>query len=245
VCAFAGFVIALAGSTGFYLHVRAEELHVSRQDAERITLLIGVAAVVLVAACVTGDLLLRSRRERRVPRASSASAPTSATLLERQYIASERSIDEYQQLALEQAKISFKQSQRAMAAALLLLLLGGASLLVVRNLSGQLMVGGLTLLGSGFSAFLSTTFLNVFRQSIGQLNQSFSVPVTKNLVILANMLAISRQPDDLLRDVVHSTLSALPGHPAAAATSEATAAKAAPGAEASAAAEDPVAESRP
>ena len=167
----------------------------------------------IITTGISLALYLRSRQEKHRVGPSVARMSLGGTL-EQQVLATERSIEQYQQLALEQARISFGQSQRAMGVALVLLVAGAVSVSLVPNRPGQFLVGGLAAFGSGFSAFLSKTFLDVFRQSIYQLNHSHSIPITKNLVILANTLAtnpgVPPGRDGLVKDVVAAALDAVP-----------------------------------
>jgi hypothetical protein len=74
-------------------------------------------------------------------------------------------------------------------------------------------VGVLTGLGSGFSAFLGKTFLNERNRSVGQLNRSYALPLAKNLLLFSQSLAKEvKSPDthdDLLTHVVGSALNAV------------------------------------
>jgi len=127
--------------------------------------------------------------------------------------ANELQLRAYQELALTQARSSYRQSQSAMATALGILLLGGMSLIFWVDTHGQIVVGVLTGLGSGFSAFLGKTFLNERNRSVGQLNRSYALPLAKNLLLFSQSLAKEVKSDDthddLLKHVVESALTAV------------------------------------
>ena len=214
-----GALLALAFGTagttaavGAIVLLQSDDVGITHTQAVRIACGLGVLAGAVITLSGSLALLLRSRQEKmqvftgRVGLAPGAS-------LEHQAVSTELSIKQFQELALDQARISFSQSQRAMLTALLLLIAGATAVVLVGDIRGQFLLGAFTVLGSGFSAFLSKTFLDVFRQSIAQLNHSHSIPITKNLVILANTLACSPNIPEgreaVVRDVVVALLGAV------------------------------------
>ena len=99
---------------------------------------------------------------------------------------------------------------RDMSIALAILIVGASIVMTVPMGTTQLVVGGLTALGSTFSGFLARTFLDARNRSIDQLNRSHLVPQAKTLLFVAERLSDQVGDDQariaLLGEVVKSAL---------------------------------------
>jgi hypothetical protein len=205
--------LALTASiTGVVVTQWSDDVGISHTVAIRLMCALGILAAIAVTLGVSVALLVRAHAEKN-PGVAAQVGLAPGRSLEQQAIQSELSIEQYQRVALDQARVSFAQSQRAMFLALLVLIAGSAAVVFVADRRGQLIVGAFTVLGSGFSAFLSKTFLDVFRESIDQLNRSHSIPITKNLILLANALITNEKipvgREKAVRNVVTALLRAI------------------------------------
>jgi hypothetical protein len=199
-------VVALAA----LLVVRPRDLAVTAGSVPRLVVGCLVAIVLVATLCSTGILLIRSREAAREENLPLPRLRPSGSLPE-QFTLTEEQIAKYQALALEQARVSFGQSQQAMRVALLLLVSGGVAVIFLDNERAQLVIGGLAALGSTFAAFLGSTFLTVYRQATAQLNHSHSIPLAKNLVLLADLVTARVETKDvresMVKDIVTATLA--------------------------------------
>lgn len=196
----------------FTVGVGREPLHLSVQTALSWSVVLGAIAVLTVTGGQVHATLLRARNH-TVDELRVADTEQLSIDLNSQSRANELQILKYQELAVSQARISFRHGQTAMAVALGILLGGSSSVLFLADGRGQVVVGVLTALGSGFSAFLAATFLDARNRSIEQLNRSHVLPLAKNLLLFAHKLTegvqTARTRDDLLKDIVTSTLEAV------------------------------------
>ncbi|MBT0771487.1 hypothetical protein KIH74_21295 [Kineosporia sp. J2-2] len=127
--------------------------------------------------------------------------------------ANEMQVRSYQELALSQARSSYRQSQSAIGATLGILLVGTVSVMFWAQEGTQAVVGALTALGTTISAFPGKTFLDERNRSVRQLNRSYALPLTKNLLIFAQDITrdvkSDQKRDALVATVLSTTLAAV------------------------------------
>ena len=211
--AYRGLAAALAGLATAIVAWQ-HELLLSQRMAMWLALSLAVAALILIAASQVHASVIRMRQSLAPSPAEDIRRPSHPELdLHGQSRANELQLRAYQELAIAQARSSFRQSQSAMTVALLILLAGGCTVISWADGDGQVVVGALTVLGSGFSAFLGKTFLDARNRSIEQLNQSYILPLSKSFLLFAHQLASGVKAadvhDQLVQSIVSTTLKAV------------------------------------
>ncbi|MFE9292093.1 TRADD-N-associated membrane domain-containing protein [Streptomyces olivaceus] len=108
-----------------------------------------------------------------------------ATLLE----LNQSQIDEYHRIATDQADRSFRSSQRAMGLGLFLIVGCFAAGLYVANGQTKVFVAVIAGVAAALSAFLNRTYLQMYGQTLSQLNRYFEQPVLTGYYLTAERLA--------------------------------------------------------
>ncbi|WP_263447302.1 hypothetical protein [Streptomyces olivaceus] len=98
-------------------------------------------------------------------------------------------IKTYHDIVTEQAEKSFKSARNAMTAGLLLLVAAAAGGVKVPVEEIRWFIGALAMFSTMFSAYLSRTYLMLYRESISQLNRYFDQPVQNSYYLTAERLA--------------------------------------------------------
>lgn len=98
-------------------------------------------------------------------------------------------IKTYHDIVTEQADKSFKSARNAMTAGLVLLVAAAAGGVKVPIEEIRWFIGALSLFSTVFSAYLSRTYLMLYRESISQLNRYFDQPVQNSYYLTAERLA--------------------------------------------------------
>ncbi|MEU8919509.1 hypothetical protein AB0D10_01060 [Kitasatospora sp. NPDC048545] len=130
-----------------------------------------------------------------------------ATLLE----INQRQIDQYHAIATGQADRSFVTAQRAMASGLLVIMACFIAGLMVPSNEVRWFLGALGAVGAAISAYLSKTFLFVYKESQAQLNRYFDQPVLNGYYLTAERLADGIQDGpqgDMRRRIIEQVLEA-------------------------------------
>jgi CHASE3 domain sensor protein len=118
-------------------------------------------------------------------------------------------IDRYHQLTTQQAATSYRNSQIAMAAGLALLVIGAVVAINTTSGSAQLVVGGLTALGTALSAYLGATFIRTYERALLQMNYYFGQPLVTSYILEAERLSgkLSKaKRDNALSAIISETL---------------------------------------
>ncbi|MFJ8143625.1 hypothetical protein ACIQ6R_00925 [Streptomyces sp. NPDC096048] len=97
-------------------------------------------------------------------------------------------IKTYHDIVTEQADKSFKSSRTAMNVGLLLLVAAAVGGVYVPIEEIRWFIGALALFSTVFSAYLSRTYLLLYRESISQLNRYFDQPVLNSFYLTAERL---------------------------------------------------------
>ncbi len=103
-----------------------------------------------------------------------------ATLLE----LNQSQIDEYHRIATDQADRSFRSSQRAMGLGLLVIVGCFAASLYFGNDQTKVFVAAIAGVAAALSAFLNRTYLQMYGQTLSQLNRYFEQPVLTGYYLL-------------------------------------------------------------
>lgn len=130
-----------------------------------------------------------------------------ATLLE----LNQSQIDEYHRIATDQADRSFRSSQRAMALGLLLILGCFAAGLYFANGQTKVFVAAIAGVAAALSAFLNRTYLQMYGQTLSQLNRYFEQPVLTGYYLTAERLAqnLGEDPEsEMRRRIIDQVLEA-------------------------------------
>ncbi|MER5228242.1 TRADD-N-associated membrane domain-containing protein [Streptomyces flaveus] len=120
-----------------------------------------------------------------------------ATLLE----LNQSQIDEYHRIATDQADRSFRSSQRAMALGLLVIVGCFAAGLYFANGQTKVFVAAIAGVAAALSAFLNRTYLQMYGQTLSQLNRYFEQPVLTGYYLTAERLAqnLGEDPESEMR----------------------------------------------
>ncbi|MER5809919.1 hypothetical protein ABT143_17320 [Streptomyces sp. NPDC002033] len=184
---------------------------------------LAVATLLIAAACCY-YLGTRIRRERVETKAAQDAADRQqaedaqrlaqlkivtplATLLE----LNQTQIDEYHRIATDQADRSFRSSQRAMAIGLLIIIGCCAAGLYFQNAQVKVFVGSIAAVAAGLSAFLNRTYLQMYGQTLSQLNRYFEQPVLTGYYLTAERLAQDLKDDpesEMRRRIIDQVLQA-------------------------------------
>ncbi|MEV4790105.1 hypothetical protein AB0K53_32520 [Streptomyces tuirus] len=97
-------------------------------------------------------------------------------------------IKTYHDIVTEQADKSFRSSRTAMNVGLLLLVAAAIGGVYVPIEEIRWFIGALALFSTVFSAYLSRTYLLLYRESISQLNRYFDQPVLNSFYLTAERL---------------------------------------------------------
>ncbi|MGW1615575.1 TRADD-N-associated membrane domain-containing protein [Streptomyces sp. NPDC002285] len=120
-----------------------------------------------------------------------------ATLLE----LDQSQIDEYHRIATDQPDRSFRSSQRAMALGLLVIVGCFAAGLYFANGQTKAFVAAIAGVAAALSAFLNRTYLQMYGQTLSQLNRYFEQPVLTGYYLTAERLAqnLGADPESEMR----------------------------------------------
>ncbi|MGV9342953.1 TRADD-N-associated membrane domain-containing protein [Streptomyces sp. NPDC003688] len=130
-----------------------------------------------------------------------------ATLLE----LNQSQIDEYHRIATDQADRSFRSSQRAMALGLLVITGCFAAGLYIANGQTKVFVAAIAGVAAALSAFLNRTYLQMYGQTLSQLNRYFEQPVLTGYYLTAERLAqdLGDDPEsEMRRRIIDQVLEA-------------------------------------
>ncbi|MEU0952528.1 hypothetical protein ABZ353_09235 [Streptomyces niveus] len=130
-----------------------------------------------------------------------------ATLLE----LNQTQIDEYHRIATDQADRSFRSSQRAMAIGLLVITCCFAAGLYFNSMQTKIFVASIAGVAAALTAFLNRTYLQMYGQTLGQLNRYFEQPVLTGYYLTAERLALNLKDDpesEMRRRIIDQVLGA-------------------------------------
>ncbi|MFD6035715.1 hypothetical protein ACFWHF_14410 [Streptomyces griseoincarnatus] len=133
----------------------------------------------------TFSLRIKAERERHQQAMEQLRRTTElATLME----LNQDQIKTYHDIVTEQADKSFKSSRTAMHVGLILLVAAAIGGVKVPIEEVRWFIGALALFSTVFSAYLSRTYLLLYRESISQLNRYFDQPVLNSFYLTAERL---------------------------------------------------------
>ncbi|MFJ8751947.1 hypothetical protein ACIREO_21840 [Streptomyces sp. NPDC102441] len=130
-----------------------------------------------------------------------------ATLLE----LNQTQLDEYHRIATDQADRSFRSSQRAMAIGLMVIAGCFGAGLYFDNLQTKVFVASIAGVAAALTAFLNRTYLQMYGQTLGQLNRYFEQPVLTGYYLTAERLALNLKEDpesEMRRRIIDQVLEA-------------------------------------
>ncbi|MEW2635385.1 hypothetical protein AB0903_28010 [Streptomyces sp. NPDC048389] len=130
-----------------------------------------------------------------------------ATLLE----LNQTQIDEYHRIATDQADRSFRSSQRAMGIGLMVIVGCFVAGLYFDSMQTKIFVASIAGVAAALSAFLNRTYLQMYGQTLGQLNRYFEQPVLTGYYLTAERLALNLKDDpesEMRRRIIDQVLGA-------------------------------------
>jgi hypothetical protein len=120
----------------------------------------------------------------------------------------QRRIEEYNEIAWSQARGSYRNSQIAMSIGLALLIAGVVTTVRQSQPSAQLVVGGLTGLGSAVSAYLGATFIRIYNEAINQMNYYYGQPLVTSYLLEAERMSKELKRTDTRDKVMERVIDA-------------------------------------
>jgi hypothetical protein len=204
-------VLGMSGKEG----VRAVPLWLWILIGVTVTVVAGIAIYLLVKQIRREDLQLQAteeaaERQKEIDAQKLADLKTVtplATLLE----LNQSQIDEYHRIATDQADRSFRSSQRAMALGLLVIVGCFAAGLYFGNGQTKVFVAAIAGVAAALSAFLNRTYLQMYGQTLSQLNRYFEQPVLTGYYLTAERLAqnLGEDPEsEMRRRIIDQVLEA-------------------------------------
>jgi hypothetical protein len=200
-----GLSILGAGAVSFVL--------LQRGIQERAEWVIGICVVVLLVALYSGRHFWLSR-DTRAGREARASQDERAADRDDPYDRNQELLDKYYDLTWRHAATSHRNCQLAMLVGLILLVAGAVIAVRAKSGSLQLVVGALTALSSGLSAFLSKTFMRMHERALAQLNYYFGRPLVESYLLAAERTSgklTRNQRDQALVSIIDAALNAASG----------------------------------
>lgn len=173
-------ILATAGVVAYFLFSQ----HPSRPLAAWLTIFAGLGLSIGMAWLFQ---IMRLRARETARQAEKAQEITGEDVRAR----NQRRIDEYNQIAWDQARGSYRNSQIAMAIGLALLVGGVITTTLESHPAAQLVVGGLTGLGSAVSAYLGATFIRAYNEAINQMNYYYGQPLVHSYLLEAERMSMS------------------------------------------------------
>jgi hypothetical protein len=167
-----------------------------------------IAASWLAAFSVITIPAYFTKLEIKFPDSSAGDAQRNHTDDERD--ANQRALLNYQRLTQKQATSSYRLAQFAILAGLLLLLGGVAVTVRASGTTTQLVVGGLSALGTTISAYVGATSIRVYNRTLSQMNFYYAQPLVQSYVLQAERLSqsLSRERKDVvLEKIITQTLA--------------------------------------
>lgn len=161
-------------------------------------------AVCIIGATVVGCLYLRARAQRenaekiateriaahqQKVQESELSRLETVTPLGMLIRLNQGDLQRYHDIAIGQADRSFRSSQRAMATGLFVIFACFVAGIFLPNSQARLFVAAIAAVGSALAGFLNRTYLNMYGQTLAQLNRYFEQPVTHGYYLTAERLA--------------------------------------------------------
>ncbi|WP_189960038.1 TRADD-N-associated membrane domain-containing protein [Streptomyces alanosinicus] len=161
-----------------------------------------------IAALKAAEETAEQQRELHAQQLSQLKTVTPlATLLE----LNQTQIDEYHRIATDQADRSFRSSQRAMALGLLIIVGCFAAGLYFTGGATKVFVASIAGVGAALAAFLNRTYLQMYGQTLSQLNRYFEQPVLTGYYLTAERLAqgLTDDPEsEMRRRIIDQVLEA-------------------------------------
>jgi len=122
----------------------------------------------------------------------------------------QQSLERYQYLTQSQATSSYRLAQAAILVGLLILL-GGITITIKTSgtATTQLVVGGLTALGSTISAYVGATSIRIYNRTLNQMNFYYAQPLVRSYVLQAEKLSeklSADRKDVALEKIIEQTL---------------------------------------
>lgn len=117
--------------------------------------------------------------------------------IERLFDLYSKQIEKYQQETRTRATLSFLFAILSMCAGMGFMFWGGSFILVDPTANHVAAGAAISAIGGGISAYITTTFLDVHKLSLNQLNRYFTQPVINDHIVMAQRLAEDVKDDEV------------------------------------------------
>jgi hypothetical protein len=117
--------------------------------------------------------------------------------IERLFYLYSKQIGKYQQETRTRATLSFLFAILSMSAGMGFMFWGGSFILADPNANRVAAGAAISAIGGGISAYITTTFLDVHKLSLNQLNRYFTQPVINDHIVMAQRLAEDVRDDEV------------------------------------------------
>ncbi|SEM56179.1 hypothetical protein [Streptacidiphilus jiangxiensis] len=180
------------------------------------SLLVGLG-VALVGGAGLATVHLRTVRRREATlevvkiREAEEEALKKVLSLENLFALNQKQIADYHLIATVQAAQSFRSARLAMWAGLGVIVACCSVGLIVQAAEAKVFLGAVAAVGAALSGYLNRTYLNMYGQTLAQLNRFFEQPVLSSSYLTAERLAkgLSDDPEsEVRRQIVAQVLAA-------------------------------------
>jgi predicted cobalt transporter CbtA len=201
-------ILAVAGIISYFLFTQ----HPAHPLAAWLTIFGGVGLCIGMFWLAIARIIRRSRLEQIIPEGSDEQGTSQdKTAAEDPRDRNQRRIEEYNKIAWSQARGSYRNSQIAMSIGLALLVAGVITTIRQSQTSAQLVVGGLTGLGSAVSAYLGATFIRIYNEAVNQMNYYYGQPLVTSYLLEAERMSKALEKvdtrDKVMERVIDATLA--------------------------------------
>lgn len=202
------FFLAVAGVVAYFLFTQ----HPAHPLAAWLTLLGGVGLCIGMFWLLAFTISKRQILELPDPTyLDEQRTPREKTTVEDPRDRNQKRIEEYNKIAWSQARGSYRNSQIAMSIGLALLVAGVITTIRQSQTSAQLVVGGLTGLGSAVSAYLGATFIRIYNEAVNQMNYYYGQPLVTSYLLEAERMSKALEKldtrDKVMERVIDATLA--------------------------------------
>ena len=129
--------------------------------------------------------------------------------IERLFDLYSKQIEKYQQETRTRATFSFFFAILSMSAGMGFMFWGGSFILADPSANHVAAGAAISAIGGGISAYITTTFLDVHKLSLNQLNRYFTQPVINDHIVMAQRLAEDVKDDEVRKKSYEKIVSSI------------------------------------
>lgn len=151
-------------------------------------------------------------RRRQALEADAAQQSSGALTLATVWALNNKRLDDYHDIARDQARTSFRSGQTAMAVGLLLVVAVGVALIVSKPTGASAIAfGAIGVSASAMTTYIAATFLRAQTQAQAQLGQFFIQPVETARLLSAERLVVSTLAEEDRKHAVQQIVASIAG----------------------------------